>query len=207
MSGDAIDLLFDWRDERDREAEQKPWGGERPKNLGGAELKPWPPCEVTEDVLAEAPSVKVCNTCHKVYPDTNDFFPHTVNAKRGLYVNPRCRGCNRERVRVRWAKKKYRYGLTTRFARQRHQAGQRGILWNLDHEDVRDLYDTPCHYCGGEVEQRLGLDRVDNDKGYIPDNVVQCCWTCNQMKSSRSVGEWTAHMRRVLEHLESSDAQ
>ncbi len=28
------------------------------------------------------------------------------------------------------------------------------------------------------------LDRKDNDVGYIFDNVVSCCWRCNDAKSN-----------------------
>jgi len=94
--------------------------------------------------------------------------------------------------------------FTTRRLRIQRSSRKRGIEWGYDNpEDLREFWDAPCHYCGGEVEQRLGLDRIDNDKGYIPGNVVQCCLTCNHMKRSHSVDEWVAHMRKVLEHLES----
>ena len=61
MPGDAIDLLFDWRDERreaNREedhphpqpdARSRTWAEGRPR-------KPWPPREVTEEELARGPT-------------------------------------------------------------------------------------------------------------------------------------------------------
>jgi len=84
----------------------------------------------------------------------------------------------------------------------RFGARKREIEWGFDdQEDLRDLYDTPCHYCDGEVKSRIALDRVDSTKGYVPGNVVQCCSTCNVMKMRLSVDEWVDHMERVLSHL------
>ena len=37
-----------------------------------------------------------------------------------------------------------------------------------------------CHYCGGV--KSMGLDRVDNARGYTMDNVVPVCTVCNLMK-------------------------
>ena len=88
----------------------------------------------------------------------------------------------------------------------RFGARKREIEWGFDHPEdprLRDLYDAPCHYCGGDVSNRIALDRVDSTKGYVPGNVVQCCPTCNMMKMRLSVDEWVAHMERVLNHLRS----
>jgi 5-methylcytosine-specific restriction endonuclease McrA len=41
----------------------------------------------------------------------------------------------------------------------------------------------PCHYCNGPTGPTgAGLDRVDNSRGYAPDNVVPCCQECNRIK-------------------------
>jgi hypothetical protein len=29
-----------------------------------------------------------------------------------------------------------------------------------------------------------GIDRVDNEKGYLVENCVPCCFTCNSLKKS-----------------------
>lgn len=60
-----------------------------------------------------------------------------------------------------------------------------------------------CHYCLSQPPKKYycwGLDRVDNDKGYIEANVVPCCFLCNRMKSTRLVGEFTQIARAVSAH-------
>ena len=55
-----------------------------------------------------------------------------------------------------------------------------------------------------------GIDRVDNEKGYLLNNSVPCCWGCNSMKINKSLYEWLDCMERfqpgftvrILEKLE-----
>lgn len=45
--------------------------------------------------------------------------------------------------------------------------------------------DKSCLYCGNSLSECIfgyGLDRVDNDKGYVSGNCVPCCWSCNMRK-------------------------
>lgn len=39
-----------------------------------------------------------------------------------------------------------------------------------------------CHYCGGALPKKGGLDRLDNSRGYEPGNVVPCCRVCNMIR-------------------------
>jgi hypothetical protein len=219
MPSDAIDLLFDWRDER-REANREedhpqPQPDARSRTwVAGGRRKPWPPREVTEEELASSPT-RICTKCGETYPETKEFYCWVKDSRSVAGYGRRsrwltwCKDCDRRRSRKRRQREESRRDpFTNRWLRIQRSSRKRGIEWGFDNpEDLREFWDTPCHYCGGEVEQRLGLDRIENDKGYIPDNVVQCCTTCNLMKRSHSVDEWVVHMRRVLEHLESSDAE
>lgn len=60
---------------------------------------------------------------------------------------------------------------------------------------------SPCYYCGISVNDSNtlnGLDRINNDFGYIKDNVVACCTQCNYMKgSSLSVEQFVAQARQI----------
>lgn len=52
----------------------------------------------------------------------------------------------------------------------------------------------PCFYCGDflknpEEKRGFGLDRIDPNKGYVPDNVVSCCGFCNGIKMDKLTKE------------------
>lgn len=44
--------------------------------------------------------------------------------------------------------------------------------WMID-----NIIKKPCVHCGDT--NRIGCDRIDNNKGHTKDNVVPCCYECN----------------------------
>jgi len=66
------------------------------------------------------------------------------------------------------------------------RAERDGIEINLLDADIAALICQNCHYCGtpGSVEKPVGIDRKDNDQGYIHGNVLPCCSMCNYLKGT-----------------------
>jgi hypothetical protein len=94
------------------------------------------------------------------------------------------------------------------------------FVWKSNHyaddgcpfDDFLRLSQLPCHYCGAEptrVAKRSrqkdfvynGLDRIDSTKTHSPDNLVPCCWFCNNRKGSSDYQEFIDWIRRANEHL------
>lgn len=83
--------------------------------------------------------------------------------------------------------------LYNKFAYDRQRVG---LVTDISYEDFLEFVKIKeCHYCGKEVfwsERNVGkngsrynLDRRYNEKGYSKENVVICCWKCNETKSNR----------------------
>lgn len=103
------------------------------------------------------------------------------------------------------------------FANLRSRAKERGYKWALTREQFAHLTRQDCFYCGVEPRQirRVetgrngkpyvynGLDRVDNERGYVLGNVVPCCGDCNYAKRFRTPEEFEAWIHRVHERLAS----
>lgn len=95
---------------------------------------------------------------------------------------------------------------------ERH-AKKVGVSWKLTKEQVRSLVTQRCYYCGIEPKKRTcfgsnhyngtffanGLDRQNNSLGYIIDNVVPCCKTCNMAKRAMTVEQFKLWVIRVYE--------
>jgi hypothetical protein len=80
-----------------------------------------------------------------------------------------------------------------RFSLQKHMAIHRYKReWGLTREQFIELVEKPCCYCG-EVKPSMGvgLDRIDNSKGYTMGNVQPCCGDCNQLRGDRLTVEET----------------
>lgn len=62
-------------------------------------------------------------------------------------------------------------------------AMERNMLITLSFDDYINLALQPCYYCGFQSEYKVnGIDRIDNNKGYIQTNCVSCCKMCNLIK-------------------------
>jgi len=94
----------------------------------------------------------------------------------------------------------------------KRRARKRGLEWRLSKQEFTQLTSQACYYCGIEPSTIWdtpetngtytynGIDRVDNSKGYIPDNCVSCCMYCNKAKLDRSVPEFLAWVERIHTH-------
>lgn len=78
--------------------------------------------------------------------------------------------------------------------------------WSLSDQDFDDLVASDCFYCGlPPSNQRKsftysGIDRANNNLGYIPGNVIPCCETCNYAKRAMSQDEFFNWIERVYLH-------
>lgn len=83
-----------------------------------------------------------------------------------------------------------------KFETLKRGANKRKIQCELTFEEYKNLSEgKSCFYCDGKIGKQPthghGLDRLDNNKGYIIDNVVPCCWDCNALKQDMLTPEET----------------
>ena len=124
-------------------------------------------------------------------------------------------GCLNYAVRVRDPKVR-----TTEYVMRYSQssAKKRGITFMLTFDDVHAVIYRNCHYCGIapyrksllQISPRVfgdplvpynGMDRVDSDRGYTPENIVPCCTECNTAKLDKTHAQFVAYIQRVAQHL------
>lgn len=69
------------------------------------------------------------------------------------------------------------------------KAKKRKIKFNLSDKQLHLLFEKKCYYCEISPYKSKsdyiynGIDRVDNDNGYLIENCVSCCYNCNIIKS------------------------
>jgi hypothetical protein len=56
--------------------------------------------------------------------------------------------------------------------------------WSITFEEYENLLNRACFYCGSSIlnQKGVGLDRIDNKKGYLLNNVLPCCGDCNYIR-------------------------
>ena len=65
-------------------------------------------------------------------------------------------------------------------------------------EKFREIISKKCFYCG-EDERPRGIDRLDNNKGYLVENSAPCCKLCNFMKKALTEKEFLSHINKIYE--------
>lgn len=95
------------------------------------------------------------------------------------------------------------------FGAYKYTAKKRGLPFEIDKATFKEIIMGDCTYCGcppSNTRNRSkthgsllynGIDRVDNNLGYVNGNVTPCCHRCNTMKSEMSVLEFLAHLRNI----------
>lgn len=120
-----------------------------------------------------------------------------------------CKSCIRSRDQERknndgykkFLKKHYRKKHKTpggRLRTYRRGAKKRSYDFQLTKGEFMTFWNHPCHYCGEEIDG-IGLDRIDNSKGYILKNVVPCCSECNRMKGINTSTEFIERCKKIVD--------
>ncbi len=106
------------------------------------------------------------------------------------------------------AQRKAGTALRNEFRHISDGARQRGYLFDIPIEVFARLSAEPCSYCGVPPSKRThsahevfvssGLDRVDNNVGYVEGNLTSCCTTCNYMKRALGRAAFLEHVQRIV---------
>lgn len=101
----------------------------------------------------------------------------------------------RKRSRLRYESGEYR------LKRYKDGAEKRGLDWRLDDEEAKKMFQEECAYCKSPPDPINGIDRIDNDLGYVFGNVTTCCGWCNWAKKTGNANDFRAYLLRVATNL------
>lgn len=106
----------------------------------------------------------------------------------------------------------------------RKDAKRRGYSFELSREEVAEIIFANCSYCNrppsnqqGKISAKVtrsngsrmgtakysGIDRMENDIGYVLWNCVPCCSTCNRAKHSLGYEEWMEWLKMIAANSKS----
>lgn len=97
------------------------------------------------------------------------------------------------------------------FSSYKRGALLRNIEFHLSFDDVINLSQQNCHYCGIEPSNSTkainkngatqilwnGIDRINNEIGYTLENCVTACKQCNFAKFKFSYKEFKDYLKRI----------
>jgi hypothetical protein len=87
--------------------------------------------------------------------------------------------------------------IGVKYNEYKNRAERKKIDFKLTLEQFDFLVKKECFYCKIKTPNKpMGIDRVDNSKGYISSNVTPCCWECNRAKSDMTQREFFEYRQR-----------
>ncbi len=103
-------------------------------------------------------------------------------------------------------------GLRRIIYQYKRDAHKRGYTYELTNDVMEYMIYQPCHYCGRSkisilpsrkgtrtYEYRYnGIDRKDNNLGYVEGNVVTCCIVCNRAKHGMSYEDFITYLQHLV---------
>lgn len=90
-------------------------------------------------------------------------------------------------------------------------AKKRHYEFLLTEDEFKVFLQGNCYYCGSEPKEPIhkkgtwgnfpwnGVDRVDNNQGYVRENCVTCCTQCNTAKGTLSHKEFIEWIEKVYQ--------
>lgn len=95
----------------------------------------------------------------------------------------------------------------------KRSAKKRELTFTLSDDECLKLLSEHCHYCGayydninvyGEKYSMMGIDRVDNNRGYESDNVVTACKICNRLKYTHTYDNFLTYVKNIYDNYKST---
>jgi hypothetical protein len=130
-----------------------------------------------------------CKSCRKLEKEEYSKQPH-IKLKQQQYYQ-----VHKEEFRKRMSK--HYHSLNGQYHQYKKRAKKGGVEFTLSQEECIPFFNTTCTYCGGSIKG-LGIDRLDNKKGYICNNITPCCSTCNFMKHTLNKEEFYTQIYKIV---------
>lgn len=99
----------------------------------------------------------------------------------------------------------------------RFNAHKRKLCFDINREQFFKITKGNCFYCNKhpsnifnlkvKTKNKIanytynGIDRINNDKGYTPDNIVSCCTRCNTMKMDMNINDSKMTIKKIYDNL------
>jgi hypothetical protein len=95
------------------------------------------------------------------------------------------------------------------FSRYKKRATRKKLKFEITREEFRIFIQKSCYFCNFSPTSKMkhpekfgfiiynGIDRLDNKKGYIKDNIIPCCGFCNRAKFTHTKEEFLNWLENI----------
>lgn len=103
---------------------------------------------------------------------------------------------NRDKINA--YQREYKQRTSSKYDKYRRTSLSNNREFTLTLEEFENLITQDCIWC---KEQGGGIDRIDNNVGYILSNCSSCCSSCNYMRGSLTVEEFKEKVKKIYSYL------
>jgi len=142
--------------------------------------------------------IKVCTSCHKKMDE--DKFGTEKRGNKVYQINV-CSSCKQDQRNKSISKspKSFMQHLIWQLKSKRIKEGYE---WTITIDDLMEIYNSQKGICllsgiklthikgKGHIDTNISLDRINNDKGYTPDNIQIIAYVVNMMRRTMPVNEF-----------------
>jgi hypothetical protein len=165
-------------------------------------------------------SPQECSKCHEVKLATAFRYSYKDQKKTR---RSECWDCEKEWRKNRGFAEGTPANLTATFrhlhVHSKKRAGKKNLEYTISAPFIRELYlkqEGKCIASGEPLKLRsrrgtgnphaeaISVDRIDNSKGYTPDNVQLVTWFVNRMRGGNSLEETYAYAKKFVTYWEAT---
>lgn len=123
-----------------------------------------------------------CSTCYNTKYRLENKELVQANSKKQYYLNQEI---YKARSKQTYYNKKFEIDYKYKRAK-RTALKDKNRIWEISFEEYKLILNDGCFYCKKDLSTECGsgLDRKDNNLGYVLNNVLPCCGDCNKIKSN-----------------------
>ena len=124
--------------------------------------------------------------------DTLEEDPEKVKQARRKWQNE-------NKKHIRDYGKEYKQTPKAKYQKYKDNAKKRNYCFYLTFKQFVSFWQKSCYYCGSEIKT-IGINRKDNNVGYILENCVPCCWSCNKFKRNKSTEHFIFMCKKIAKY-------
>jgi hypothetical protein len=147
------------------------------------------------------------NKCEECKDKEKEIVGAEISALREKYKVNNLNNTNNTDSKLFTKQEDKTISLTEIWRSTQRNAYSRGLLFTLSESEYENLIIRPCYYCGFYSLTRFnGIDRIDNNKGYILENCISCCKMCNMIKYSQHPNEFLDKINIICDYTSNKSA-
>lgn len=164
-------------------------------------------CKITQDLVnfANHPGSKdgrrnYCNSCRNKQRKLSNGYKTSLEKHSKFLKHKWATDPNYRQKRKDYQKENLN-SLNFRFRSCKKSAKDRNISFQLSIMDFDNITKQVCFYCGrfSQNKNNSGIDRINNEIGYVLANCLPCCWICNTMKLDHDQAEFFESVKLIYE--------